>query len=226
MGGSSAKKVDLSSLHTQDGNPSVLSGQTHSPASQNLKAIAQRDNLRGFDNGTTHMTGTDGQRQNAAAVFNQQTQHHSSGVATANQPDQRRHNAESVLHERAQPSAPARQSIHPSVNPSVNQHPVAAKNSGEQRPAHSNQMGETHFSAAQNHSQQNGFQQHNNPQTVNQFNQQQHANLFSGNASSAPNWHQQQERGNQSLQRMNSAPTHHAPSRPLPEPNNLPLHRR
>lgn len=139
--GQLGQKVDLSSLHTQDGNPSVLSGQTHSPASQNLKAIAQRDNLRGFDNGTTHMTGTDGQRQNAAAVFNQQTQHHSSGVATANQPDQRRHNAESVLHERAQPSAPARQSIHPSVNPSVNQHPVAAKNSGEQRPAHSNQMG-------------------------------------------------------------------------------------
>lgn len=226
VGGSSAKKVDLSSLHTQDGNPPVLSGQTHSPASQNLKAIAQRDNLRGFDNGATRMTGTDEQRQNAAAVFNQQAQHNSLGGAAANQPDQRRRNAESVLHERAQSSTPARQSVHPSVNPSVNQHPVAARNSVEQRPAHNNQVGESHFSAAQNHSQQNGFQQYNNPQAVNQFNRQQHANLFSGNASSAPNWHQQQERGNQSRQRMSSAPTHHAPSRPLPEHNNLQLHRR
>lgn len=167
------------------------------------------------------------QRQNAAAVFNRQTGGESLGHAAANQPEVRRQNAESVLHNRTESSTPMRAPI--------NQHTAVTRNSVEQHVERVSQPNIQHVNAAQNHALQNDFQQQVRQQQVRQqqgqqpivprFNQQQHENLFNGNAGGVPNWHPQQERGNQGHPMMRSLPEHSVPAHPvLPEHNNFQVH--
>ncbi|MDU3155239.1 DUF3300 domain-containing protein [Hafnia alvei] len=229
VGGNSANRIDLSSLHTQGGAQPVLSGQTHLSANPNLTPSNQRANVRGLDNGAAHMNSAGLQRQNAAAVFNRQTGGESLGHAAVNQPELRRQNAESVLHNRTESSTPMRAPI--------NQHTAVTRNAVEQHVERVSQPNIQHVNAAQNHMLQNNFQQQERQQQVRQeqarqpivprFNQQQHENLFSGNAGGAPNWHPQQERGNQGHPMMRSLPEHNAPAHSvLPKHNHLQLHQR
>lgn len=234
VGGNSANKIDLSSLHQPVGNQPVLSGQTHLSANPNLTSSDQRANVHGLDNGAAHMNSAGLQRQNAAAVFNRQTNGESLSHAAANQPELRRQNAESVLHNRTESSMPVRAPI--------NQHTAVTRNPVEQHVERVSQPNIQHVNASQNHALQNDFQQHERPQQARQqqvrqqqgqqpivprFNQQQHENLFSGNAGGAPNWHPQQERGNQGHPMMRNLPEHSVPAHPvLPEHNNLQVHQR
>lgn len=228
VGGNSANKIDLSSLHQPVGNQPVLSGQTHLLANPNLTPSNHSANLPRPDGGAAHMNGAGLQRQNAAAVFNRQTNGESLGHAAVNQPEQRRQNAESVLHNRTESSTPMRAPI--------NQHTAVTRNAVEQHVERVSQPNIQHVNAAQNHSLQNDFQQQVRQQQVRQqqgqqpivprFNQQ-HENLFSGNAGGAPNWHPQQERGNQGHPMMRSLPEHSVPAHPvLPEHNNFQVHQR
>jgi len=229
VGGNSANKIDLSSLHQPVGNQPVLSGQTHLSANPNLTSSDPRANVRGLDNRVAHMNSAGLQRQNAAAVFNRQTNGESLSHAAANQPELRRQNAESVLHNRTESSMPVRAPI--------NQHIAVTRNPVEQRVERVSQPNTQHVNASQNNALQNAFQQQQRQQQVRQqqgqqqqgqqpivprFNQQQHENLFSGNAGGAPNWHPQQERGNQGHSMMRSLPEHPV----LPEHNHLQLHQR
>lgn len=169
------------------------------------------------------------QRQNAAAVFNRQTNGESLSHAAANQPELRRQNAESVLHNRTESSIPVRAPI--------NEHTAVTRNPVEQHVERVSQPNIQHVNASQNHALQNDFQQQKRQQQVRQqqgqqpivprFNQQQHENLFSGNTGGAPNWHSQQERGNQGHPMMRSLPERSVPAHPvLPEHNNLQVHQR
>lgn len=229
VGGNSANKIDLSSLHQPVGNQPVLSGQTHLSANPNLTSSDPRANVRGLDNGVAHMNSAGLQRQNAAAVFNRQTNGVSLSHAAANQPELRRQNAESVLHNRTESSMPVRAPI--------NQHIAVTRNPVEQRVERVSQPNTQHVNASQNNALQNAFQQQVRQQQVRQqqgqqpivprFNQQQHENLFNGNASGVSNWHPQQERGNQGHSMMRSLPEHSVSAHPvLPEHNHLQLHQR
>lgn len=228
VGGNSANKIDLSSLHQPVGNQPVLSGQTHLSANPNLTSSDRRANVRGLDNGVAHMNSAGLQRQNAAAVFNRQTNGESLSHAAANQPEPRRQNAESVLHNRTESSMPVRAPI--------NQHIAVTRNPVEQRVERVSQPNTQHVNASPNNALQNAFQQQQRQQQVRQqqgqqpivprFNQQ-HENLFNGNASGVSNWHPQQERGNQGHSMMRSLPEHSVPAHPvLPEHNHLQLHQR
>ncbi|KKI46857.1 DUF3300 domain-containing protein [Hafnia alvei] len=228
VGGNSANKIDLSSLHQPVGNQPVLSGQTHLSANPNLTSSDPRANVRGLDNGVAHMNSAGLQRQNAAAVFNRQTNGESLSHAAANQPEPRRQNAESVLHNRTESSMPVRAPI--------NQHIAVTRNPVEQRVERVSQPNTQHVNASPNNALQNAFQQQQRQQQVRQqqgqqpivprFNQQ-HENLFNGNASGVSNWHPQQERGNQGHSMMRSLPEHSVPAHPvLPEHNHLQLHQR
>ena len=228
VGGNSANKIDLSSLHQPVGNQPVLSGQTHLSANPNLTSSDPRANVRGLDNGVAHMNSAGLQRQNAAAVFNRQTNGVSLSHAAANQPELRRQNAESVLHNRTESSMPVRAPI--------NQHIAVTRNPVEQHAERVSQPNIQHVNASQSHALQNDFQQQQRQQQVRQqqgqqpivprFNQQ-HENLFNGNASGVPNWHPQQERGNQGHSMMRSLPEHSVSAHPvLPEHNHLQLHQR
>lgn len=233
VGGNSANKIDLSSLHQPVGNQPVLSGQTHLSANPNLTSSDPRANVRGLDNGVAHMNSAGLQRQNAAAVFNRQTNGESLSHAAANQPELRRQNAESVLHNRTESSMPVRAPI--------NQHIAVTRNPVEQHVERVSQPNTQHVNASQNNALQNAFQQQQRQQQVRQqqgqqqqgqqpivprFNQQ-HENLFNGSASGVPNWHPQQERGNQGHSMMRSLPEHSVPAHPvLPEHNHLQLHQR
>ncbi|WP_096388493.1 DUF3300 domain-containing protein [Hafnia sp. CBA7124] len=228
VGGNSANKIDLSSLHQPVGNQPVLSGQTHLSANPNLTSSDPRANVRGLDNGVAHMNSAGLQRQNAAAVFNRQTGGESLGHAVANQPEVRRQNAESVLHNRTESSTPMRAPI--------NQHTAVTRNAVEQHVERVSQPNTQHVNASPNNALQNAFQQQQRQQQVRQqqgqqpivprFNQQ-HENLFNGNASGVPNWHPQQERGNQGHSMMRSLPEHSVPAHPvIPEHNHLQLHQR
>ncbi|TBL95187.1 DUF3300 domain-containing protein [Hafnia alvei] len=206
VGGNSANKIDLSSLHQPVGNQPVLSGKTHLSANPNLTSSDQRANVRGLDNGAAHMNSAGLQRQNA----------------------------ESVLHNRTESSMPVRAPI--------NEHTAVTRNPVEQHVERVSQPNIQHVNASQNHALQNDFQQHERQQQgqlqqarqqqgqqpiVPRFNQQQHENLFSGNAGGAPNWHSQQERGNQGHPMMRSLPERSVPAHPvLPEHNNLQVHQR
>ncbi len=228
VGGNSANKIDLSSLHQPVGNQPVLSGQTHLSANPNLTSSDPRANVRGLDNGVAHMNSAGLQRQNAAAVFNRQTNGVSLSHAAANQPELRRQNAESVLHNRTESSMPVRAPI--------NQHIAVTRNSVEQRVERVSQPNTQHVNASPNNALQNAFQQQVRQQQVRQqqgqqpivprFNQQ-HENLFNGNASGVSNWHPQQERGNQGHSMMRSLPEHSVPAHPvILEHNHLQLHQR
>lgn len=228
VGGNSANKIDLSSLHQPVGNQPVLSGQTHLSANPNLTSSDPRANVRGLDNGVAHMNSAGLQRQNAAAVFNRQTNGESLSHAAANQPELRRQNAESVLHNRTESSMPVRAPI--------NQHIAVTRNPVEQRVERVSQPNTQHVNASPNNALQNAFQQQQRQQQVRQqqgqqpivprFNQQ-HENLFNGNASGVSNWHPQQERGNQGHSMMRSLPEHSVSAHPvLPEHNHLQLHQR
>lgn len=228
VGGNSANKIDLSSLHQPVGNQPVLSGQTHLSANPNLTSSDPRANVRGLDNGVAHMNSAGLQRQNAAAVFNRQTNGEPLGHAAANQPELRRQNAESVLHNRTESSMPVRAPI--------NQHIAVTRNPVEQRVERVSQPNTQHVNASPNNALQNAFQQQQRQQQVRQqqgqqpivprFNQQ-HENLFNGNASGVSNWHPQQERGNQGHSMMRSLPEHSVSAHPvLPEHNHLQLHQR
>lgn len=223
VGGNSANKIDLSSLHQPVGNQPVLSGQTHLSANPNLTSSDPRANVGGLDNGVAHMNSAGLQRQNAAAVFNRQTNGEPLGHAAANQPELRRQNAESVLHNRTESSMPVRAPI--------NQHIAVTRNPVEQRVERVSQPNTQHVNASQSHALQNDFQQQVRQQQgqqpiVPRFNQQ-HENLFNGNASGVSNWHPQQERGNQGHSMMRSLPEHSVPAHPvLPEHNHLQLHQR
>nr|WP_302444612.1 DUF3300 domain-containing protein [Hafnia alvei] len=189
VGGNSANKIDLSSLHQPVGNQPVLSGQTHLSANPNLTSSDPRANVRGLDNRVAHMNSAGLQRQNAAAVFNRQTNGESLSHAAANQPELRRQNAESVLHNRTESSMPVRAPI--------NQHIAVTRNPVEQRVERVSQPNTQHVNASQSHALQNDFQQQVRQQQVRQqqgqqpivprFNQQQHENLFNGNASGVSN---------------------------------------
>ncbi|MGL4683882.1 MAG: DUF3300 domain-containing protein [Hafnia alvei] len=228
VGGNSANKIDLSSLHQPVGNQPVLSGQTHLSANPNLTSSDPRANVRGLDNRVAHMNSAGLQRQNAAAVFNRQTNGESLSHAAANQPELRRQNAESVLHNRTESSMPVRAPI--------NQHIAVTRNPVEQRVERVSQPNTQHVNASPNNALQNAFQQQQRQQQVRQqqgqqpivprFNQQ-HENLFNGNASGVSNWHPQQERGNQGHSMMRSLPEHSVSAHPvLPEHNHLQLHQR
>ena len=228
VGGNSANKIDLSSLHQPVGNQPVLSGQTHLSANPNLTSSDPRANVRGLDNGVAHMNSAGLQRQNAAAVFNRQTNGVSLSHAAASQPELRRQNAESVLHNRTESSMPVRAPI--------NQHIAVTRNSVEQRVERVSQPNTQHVNASPNNALQNAFQQQVRQQQVRQqqgqqpivprFNQQ-HENLFNGNASGVSNWHPQQERGNQGHSMMRSLPEHSVPAHPvILEHNHLQLHQR
>ena len=228
VGGNSANKIDLSSLHQPVGNQPVLSGQTHLSANPNLTSSDPRANVRGLDNGVAHMNSAGLQRQNAAAVFNRQTNGESLSHAAANQPEPRRQNAESVLHNRTESSMPVRAPI--------NQHIAVTRNPVEQHAERVSQPNIQHVNASQSHALQNDFQQQQRQQQVRQqqgqqpivprFNQQ-HENLFNGNASGVSNWHPQQERGNQGHSMMRSLPEHSVPAHPvILEHNHLQLHQR
>lgn len=228
VGGNSANKIDLSSLHQPVGNQPVLSGQTHLSANPNLTSSDPRANVRGLDNRVAHMNSAGLQRQNAAAVFNRQTNGESLSHAAANQPELRRQNAESVLHNRTESSMPVRAPI--------NQHIAVTRNPVEQHAERVSQPNIQHVNASQSHALQNDFQQQQRQQQVRQqqgqqpivprFNQQ-HENLFNGNASGVSNWHPQQERGNQGHSMMRSLPEHSVPAHPvILEHNHLQLHQR
>lgn len=228
VGGNSANKIDLSSLHQPVGNQPVLSGQTHLSANPNLTSSDPRANVRGLDNRVAHMNSAGLQRQNAAAVFNRQTNGESLSHAAANQPELRRQNAESVLHNRTESSMPVRAPI--------NQHIAVTRNPVEQHAERVSQPNIQHVNASQSYALQNDFQQQQRQQQVRQqqgqqpivprFNQQ-HENLFNGNASGVSNWHPQQERGNQGHSMMRSLPEHSVPAHPvILEHNHLQLHQR
>ncbi|MDN6089806.1 MAG: hypothetical protein L0I67_11445, partial [Enterobacterales bacterium] len=124
----------------------------------------------------------------------------------------------------------------------INQHTAVTRNPVEQHVERVSQPNIQHVNASQNHALQNDFQQHERQQQgqlqqarqqqgqqpiVPRFNQQQHASLFNGNASGVPNWHPQQERGNQGHPMMRSLPEHSVPAHPvILEHNHLQLHQR